>query len=204
MGRVMTSTSELTPQIRAVLERQAPAATPHDLDRYAQSIAWHYVITSAGRLAGSRRGTAPALKNLAAVHRKILSLAEAIARLGPDETAALQNSSSVPTRAAILEGLATLNEHILSAYRRLEREPERPTRQGRPPGNVISETTDYVAKVYEWLAGQLPRRSTDRDSGAPGGDFDAFLSGIFNVLGIEANTEYRIRHLSPEKSRKLR
>jgi hypothetical protein len=200
----MTTTKELSPEIRAVLGRHAPAATPYDLGRYSESIAWHYVVACAGRLAGSRRGTAPALKNLAAAQRKIISAAEAIVRLGPDEIAALQNCSSVATPADMLKDLSKLNEHIVSAYRKLSKEPERATRKGRPPDFVVREITEYVANVYQCLTGRIPRRSTDRDSGGPQGDFDAFLVNIFNVLGIEANAEYRTRLLNAEKNRKSR
>jgi hypothetical protein len=133
-----------------------------------------------------------------------MSAAEAIERLGPDALVALQNSPSAPTPADMMDSLSVLNEHIISAYQRLSREPERATRKGRPPDVAVREITEYVANVYEWLTGKIPRRSTDWNSGAPGGDFDAFLIDIFNVLGIEANAEYRTRLLSTEKNRKSR
>jgi hypothetical protein len=200
----MTTTAELIPQIRTALERHAVGATAYDLDRYSESIACQYAIGCTSRLVGSRRGTAPALKNLAAAHKKIISAAEAIERLGPDELIALRNSQSAPTPGGMLTTLLALNDHILSAYRQLSGEPEQPTRKGRPPDVVVREMTDYLGTIYKWLTGKIPSRSTDRHTGAPGGDFDAFLIDVFNVLGINANTEYRTRLLSTEKSRKLR
>jgi hypothetical protein len=200
----MTTTRELIPQIRAVLKKHAAGATPYDLNRYSESIACQYVIGWTSRLIGSRRGTAPALKNLAGACKKIISAAKAIERLGPDEIIALRNSRNAPTPADMLSTLFALNEHIVSAYRQLSGEPERPTRKGRPPDVVVREMTEYLGKIYEWLTGKIPTRSTDRDTGAPEGKFDAFLIDVFNVLGIDANTEYRTRLLSAEKSRKLR
>jgi hypothetical protein len=191
-------------QIRAALKRHAPKTTGCDLDRYSESIACHYAVGCASRLAGSRRGTAPALKNLAGAHRNIISAAKAIERLGPDEIIALRNSRNAPTPADMLGSLSVLNEHIISAYRLLSGEPQRTRRKGRPPDVVVRETTEYLANIYEWLIGKIPTRSTDRVSGAPGGDFDAFLTDVFNVLGIEANTEYRTRLLTTEENRKLR
>jgi hypothetical protein len=44
-------------QIRAALKRHAPKTTGCDLDRYSESIACHYAVGCASRLAGSRRGT---------------------------------------------------------------------------------------------------------------------------------------------------
>jgi hypothetical protein len=116
----MTITRELSPQIRAVLERHAPAVTPYDLGRYSESIAWHYVIACVGRLAGSRRGTAPALKNLAAAHRKIISAAEAIQRLGPDEIAALKLERRNTSRYAG-ESLQAERAHRISVPKAVER-----------------------------------------------------------------------------------
>lgn len=186
-------------EIHAVLARIAPNESAEYLGRVAQMIALSAVVASAGQLAGSRRGTAPALKNLAAVDRKIQSLARQIAELGADEVLALHRSGAPLAPDEFLSALMHMQKKVGAAYDTLNKGLPRPTIRNRLPNTYVDSVARLAASTYIRLTGKRPTRETDRDTHAPIGAFDAFLTGIFNALEIEASAEHYIRKMYAER-----
>jgi hypothetical protein len=185
------SSAELIPEIQAVLARHVPDAAKHDHHRFAESIVMRYLIALIGQRSNSRRGTAPALKRLAALQKKISSVARHIEALGMDERLALHDMRG-PSQFEMLSDLSALNEHVVAAHRLLSEQPPVPTPKGRPPEVVADQVTARAGHAFKCLTNKAPARSTDIDD-QPAGKFDAFLTDIFSALGIEANVDHQAR-----------
>jgi hypothetical protein len=169
------------------------------LEQLAKNIAIVWTTERAAWLASSRRGTTPALKRLCQAQKKMISLVDEIAKFGPDEKLALQNTES-PWMYDTLLALSKINNEIVGAYRGLKKEAEEqekkavPTRKGRPP-KLIRGIVSYLERVFKRITNKPATRCMDVFTGQPRGDFDRFVQDMFVALDISANTDHQLRLL---------
>jgi hypothetical protein len=187
-----------TALIREALRRIAPEEDEEAVNRRTDSFVAQYGLQCAARAASSLRGTAPARAKLDAINAKIIRLAKAFETLPPDAFLALRNSGD--DVRTILLTLSRLKENVVSAGNLLDGAPV-PSLTNRPSDPVVAAVTRYANSIFEGLTGKEGTRVTDSVTGAPVGDFDAFLTMIFNGLGIEASADSSIRMArSPKKN----
>jgi len=172
-----------------VLKRYAPDATDEDIYRGAHEIALAYGLACKLEPWEVRRGTTPALKRLSAIHNNLKRVWKLLSELGPDEKIALREA----TQADLMEQLAVINKSVVAAHQWLVEQPLQRTKLGRPFDFIAMKVSHCAGGVYARLTKKQPTRLISRDTGAPVGKFDAVLTSIFNVLGLEASADYQVR-----------
>ena len=195
----MTACSDQIARVRDVLQKHAPDAEPADLDRFAASVCDFAALYRSGRMAASKRGTAPGLKILARMEEAIFQLADVIGDARGDELIALRHGPRKLDAGDMFRTLLEWREEVVAAHQMLSADPK-PTK--KPKYAEARALTGYLARIYERLT---VRPATLRNKIHPNvayGPFFTFLTEMFSVLGLEGSPEYFAKELREKRAPK--
>lgn len=156
------------------------------IEKWAASIVIRGELEKGARFAVSESGSADAARELESANHLAIRLGKAIGILGPEAMHALGKHS--PDLSELMEQLGKFSTETAKAHGRLK-----PRARGPHADHVPVAIVNYVAPIYERLAGREATRIIDRASHKEAGDFVPLVSAVFAALGVDASADRAVR-----------